>query len=276
MATVQKRILTTFEKRAREIIEITKRHGHDEIEAMEVALAQVKLEKASYDLIKTIVESRNHEAFFWNQLDMVRRHMNTVPPAEQLAGAEGPVRELNYKQDALPYRLQDMLIKRKASWNAAKYAREEIEAIRQHGHYHETMPIPDDVNTVKPNPEIARLYLNEVEARQQAARLRQQIKKNSDKLSRRSLKLRRQQQQQLSAQKRQLEQLANEQPAEKRTRQDNASPAMQYDGPDVECEVSLDQDPVAVNPTAVETQQVDTFPLKIKTFSVFLLNNKSK
>ena len=269
MAAVQKRILTTFEKRAREIIEITKRHGHDEIEAMEVALAQVKLEKASYDLIKTIVESRNHEAFFWNQLDMVRRHMNTVPPAEQLAGAEGPVRELNYKQDALPYRLQDMLIKRKASWNAAKYAREEIEAIRQHGHYHETMPIPDDVNTVKPNPEIARLYLNEVEARQQAARLRQQIKKNSDKLSRRSLKLRRLQLQQLSAQKRQLEQPADEQPVEKRARQNNASPVVQYNGPDVECEISLDQGPVADDSEIVDAQQVDISSLKIKTLSVF-------
>ena len=131
------------------------------------------------------------------------------------------------------------------------------------------MPIPDDVKTVKPNPEIARLYLNEVEARQQAARLRQQIKKNSDKLSRRSLKLRRQQLQQSSAQKRQLEQQTNEQPAEKRAHQDNASPVVQYDGPDVECEVSLDQNPVADDSEIVETQQVDTFPLRIKTFSGF-------
>ena len=246
-----------------EIIDIAIGHGHDPVVAMELAIAQVKLEKASYDVIKATVESKNHEAFFWSRLDVVRRHM-TEPLIEPLA--EEP--QLNLKQEALPYGLQVMLVKRKASWNAAKVGREEIEAIRSRGKHHDSIPIPDDVQRIKPNPEIAKLYMDEVEARQQAARLRQQIKKNSDRLSRRSLKLRRQQQQQLSAQKRQLEQLANEQPAEKRTRQDNASPAMQYDGPDVECEVSLDQDPVAVNPTAVETQQVDTFPLKITTFSV--------
>ena len=75
MATVQKRILTTFEKRAREIIEITKSHGHDEIVTMDVALAQVKLERAHYDSIKATVESRNHAAFFWSRLEVVHRHM---------------------------------------------------------------------------------------------------------------------------------------------------------------------------------------------------------
>ena len=94
------------------------------------------------------------------------------------------------------------------------------------------MPIPDDVQSVKPDPRIARLYMDELEARQQA----QQIKENRRiKLSRRSLKLRLQQQQQFSAQKRQLEQQADKQPVEKRARQDNASPVVQYDGPDVEC-----------------------------------------
>ena len=92
--------------------------------------------------------------------------------------------------------------------------------------------------------------------------------------SRRSLHLRMKQRE---AHKRQLKQQAEEQPVEKRARQANASPVMQYDGPDVECEVSLEQDPVATDFGAVETQQVDTFPLKIKTFSgFFLLNNKSK
>ena len=269
MAAVQRRIPTTFEKRAREIIEIAESHGHDSLLAMEIAVAQVKLERAHYNSIVATVESRTHKVFFWNQLDMVRRHMNTVPPAEQLAGAEGPVRELNYKQDALPYDLRAMVVKRKASWNTAEYAREEIEQIRRKGKYHDTIPVPDDAHTIKPSTALATLYMDEVEARKQAAQLRQQIKNRGVKLSRRSLTLRRQQLQQLSAQKRQLEQRADEQPAEKRAHQDNASPVVQYDGPDVECEVSLEQDPVAVDPTAIETQQVDAFPLKIKTFSGF-------
>ena len=281
MATVQKRILTTFEKRAREIIEITKRHGHDEIEAMEVALAQVKLEKASYDLIKAVVESRNHEAFFWSRLDVVRRHMTDLPVegpnSEQDAlpddmtdpSADEP--KLNLKQEALPYRLQDMLIKRKASWNTAKYAREEIDAIRQRGRHHETMPIPDDVHTIKPSTALATLYMDEVEARKQAAQLRQQIKNRGVKLSRRSLTLRRQQLQQLSAQKRQLEQQANEQPAVKRAYQNNASPAMQYDGPEVECEVSLEQDPVATDFEVAEIQQVDIPSIKNHNLFGFFL-----
>ena len=119
-----------------------------------------------------------------------------------------------------------------------------------------------------------------LEQRAVAREAQQQLQIKTDRraqLSRRSLKLRRQQLQQLSAQKRQLEQQTDEQPTEKRARQGSASPVMQYDGPDVECEISLEQDPVATDYGAVETQQVDTFPLKIKTFSgFFFLNNKSK
>ena len=110
------------------------------------------------------------------------------------------------------------------------------------------------------------------EQRAVAREAQQQLQIKTDRraqLSRRSLKLRLEQLQQHAAQKRQLEQQTDEQPAEKRARQDNASPVMQYDGPEVECEVSLDQDPVATDFGAVETQQVDTFPLKIKTFSDF-------
>ena len=270
MAAAQRRIPTTFEKRAREIIEIEESHGHDSLLAMEIAVTQVKLERAHYNSIVATVESRTHKVFFWNQLDMVRRHMNTVPPAEQLAGAEGPVRELNYKQDALRFDLQAMVAKREGSLNAADVAIREIEAIRQRGRHHETMPIPDDVQHVKADKTIARLYMDELEA----AQIKQ---KRRDKLSRRSLNLRLQQLQQISAQKRQLELQTDEQPAEKRVHQDNASPAMQYDGPDVECEVSLDQGPVATDFEVAEIQQVDISSLKIKTFSgFFLLNNKSK
>ena len=255
MTTVQKRILTTFEKRALEIIEITKSHGHDPMVAMEVALARVKLEKASYDVIVATVGSRNHEAFYWSRLDVVRQHM-TDPLAE----------ELNFKQDALPYDLQAMVIKRKAALNTAKVAREEIEEIRRRGRHHEPMPVPDDVQSVKSDSTIARLYMDELEAKQR----RQQIFKNRRiKFSRRSLKLRLEQQQQFSAQKRQLEQQTDEQPTEKRARQDNASPVVQYDGPDVECEVLLDQGPAATDSGETETQQVDIFSLKIKTLSAF-------
>ena len=147
MTTVQKRVLTTFEKRALEVIEIAKSHGHDPMVAMEVAVAQVKLEKAHYDLIIATLESRNHKVFYWNQLDVVRQHM-TDPLAE----------ELNFKQDALPYDLQAMVVKRKGAWNAAKVKRNEIEEIREHGRYHESMPIPNDVQSVKPDPKIAKLY----------------------------------------------------------------------------------------------------------------------
>ena len=131
---------------------------------------------------------------------------------------------------------------------------------------------------------IVRIRMIEIRlAREQRAVAReaqQQLQIRTDRraqLSRRSLKLRRQQLQQLAAQKRQLEQPIDGQPVEKRARQGSASPVMQYDGPDVECEISLEQDPVATDFGAVETQQVDTFPLKIKTFSgFFFLNNKSK
>ena len=108
--------------------------------------------------------------------------------------------------------------------------------------------------------------MDELEAAQQ----QQQIKENRRiKLSRRSLKLRLQQQQQFSAQKRQLEQQADKQPVEKRARQDNASPVVQYDGPDVECEVFLDQDPAATDFGVAEIQQVDISSLEIKTLSAF-------
>ena len=81
MTTVQKRVLTTFEKQALEVIEIAKSHGHDPMVAMEVAVTQVKIKKAHYDLITAAVESRNHKVFFWNQLDVVRQH-TTDPLAD--------------------------------------------------------------------------------------------------------------------------------------------------------------------------------------------------
>ena len=123
---------------------------------------------------------------------------------------------------------------------------------------------------------IVRIRMIEIRlAREQRAVAReaqQQLQIRTDRraqLSRRSLKLRLEQLQQRSAQKRPLEQQTDEQPVVKRARQDNASPVMQYDGADVECEVSLEQDPVATDFGAVGTQQVDTFPLKIETFSGF-------
>ena len=66
-----------------------------------------------------------------------------------------------------------------------------------------------------------------------------------------------------------MEQQAEEQPAEKRARQDSAGPVMRYDGPEVACEVLLDQNPVAHDSGSTETQQVDIFSLKIKTFAAF-------
>ena len=73
--------------------------------------------------------------------------------------------------------------------------------------------------------------------------------------SRRSLHLRMKQRE---AHKRQLKQQAEEQPVEKRARQDNASPVIQYDGPDVECEISLDQGPVADDSEIVDAQKVES------------------
>ena len=69
--------------------------------------------------------------------------------------------------------------------------------------------------------------------------------------------------------KRQLKQQAEEQPVEKRACQDNASPVVRYDGPEVACEVLLDQNPVALDSGAVEIQQVDISSLKIETLSAF-------
>ena len=74
-----------------------------------------------------------------------------------------------------------------------------------------------------------------------------------------------------------MEQQTDEQPAEKRARQDNASPVVQYDGPDVECEVFLDQDPAATDFGVAETQKVDIFSLEIKNifgFSFKTINQK--
>ena len=99
------------------------------------------------------------------------------------------------------------------------------------------------------------------EQRAVAREAQQQLQIRTDRraqLSRRSLKLRLEQLQQHAAQKRQLEQPADEQPVVKRARQDNASPVMQYDGPEVECEVSLEQDPVATDFEVAKIQQDST------------------